>query len=208
MPAATALAAARRVAERPSLRWTAYELIRFHPAAFAALDDRAMAELAIGLGSWDSVDSFARTLSGPAWVRGLISDRLVDEWAASPDRWLRRAALVSTVALNRPNEGGRVDARRTLAVCGRLVADRDDMVVKALSWALRELGRQDAAPVRAFVAEHEAGLAPRVKREVGPQAPHRPQEPGRPEAGGPGRLNIPRRAAFPQYPVANPSLLP
>ena len=164
--------------------------------------------LAIGLDSWDSVDSFARTLSGPAWVRGLISDRLVDEWAASPDRWLRRAALVSTVALNRPNEGGRVDARRTLAVCGRLVADRDDMVVKALSWALRELGRQDAAPVRAFVAEHEAGLAPRVKREVGHKLRTGLKNPGARRRAGPAALNIPRRAAFPQYPVANPSLLP
>jgi 3-methyladenine DNA glycosylase AlkD len=41
------------------------------------------------------------------------------------------------------------------------------MVVKALSWALRELGRQDAAPVRAFLDRHDGALAPRVKREVG-----------------------------------------
>lgn len=161
------LAAARRIAEEPSLRWTAYELIRFHRLAFAALDDEILAELAVGLDSWDSVDAFARTLSGPAWVHGRMTDDLVDRWAASPDRWLRRAALVSTVALNRPREGGRVDARRTLAVCERLVADRDDMVVKALSWALRELGRQDPAPVRAFLSQCEAVLAPRVKREVG-----------------------------------------
>jgi len=166
-PADFVLAAARRIAEQSSLRWAAYELIRFHRAAFAALDDEILAEFAAGLNSWDSVDSFARTLSGPAWAHGRMTDSLVDRWAASPDRWLRRTALVSTVALNRPREGGRVDAPRTLAVCTRLVADRDDMVVKALSWALRELGRQDPEPVQAFLAEHEAGLAARVKREVG-----------------------------------------
>ena len=165
-PADFVLAAARRIAEQRSLRWAAYELIRFHRAAFASLDDRFLADLAVGLDSWDSVDAFARTLSGPAWAHGRMSDSLVDRWSASPDRWLRRAALVSTVSLNRPREGGRVDAPRTLAICERLVADRDDMVVKALSWALRELSRQDPESVRAFIARHEAGLAPRVKREV------------------------------------------
>jgi 3-methyladenine DNA glycosylase AlkD len=166
-PADLVLDAARRIIEQSGLRWAAYELIRFHRVAFAAVDDEILAGLAVGLDSWDSVDAFARTLSGPAWAQGRMSDRLVDRWAASPDRWLRRAALVSTVALNRPNEGGRVDPKRTLAVCEMLVGDRDDMVVKGLSWALRELGRQDPEPVRAFLERHDAALAARVRREVG-----------------------------------------
>ena len=166
-PADFVLAAARCIAEQSALRWAAYELIRFHPSAFAALDDEILGELAMGLDSWDSVDAFARTLSGPAWGHGRMTDRLVDRWTASPDRWLRRAALVSTVALNRPKEGGRVDAPRTLAVCERLVDDRDDMVVKALSWSLRELGRQDSAAVDAFLERHGTSLAARVRREVG-----------------------------------------
>jgi 3-methyladenine DNA glycosylase AlkD len=40
------------------------------------------------------------------------------------------------------------------------------MVVKALSWSLRELAKRDHVRVRAFVAEHEKRLAPRVLREV------------------------------------------
>ncbi len=47
-----------------------------------------------------------------------------------------------------------------------LVKDRDDMVVKALSWALRELARRDPESVREFLAEHREELAPRVLREV------------------------------------------
>jgi hypothetical protein len=46
---------------------------------------------------------------------------------------------VSTVALNVRSRGGSGDVPRTLAVCRFLVADPDDMAVKALSWALREL---------------------------------------------------------------------
>jgi 3-methyladenine DNA glycosylase AlkD len=166
-PGDIVLEAAGRIAQVPSLRWIAYELVRFHPGAFAGLDDALVDGFAVGLDSWDSVDAFGRTLSGPAWVAGRVGDGLIERWSNSSDRWLRRAALVSTVSLNRPNEGGRVDPPRTLAVCSRLVADRDDMVVKALSWALRELGRQDAAPVRAFLDKHDGALAPRVKREVG-----------------------------------------
>jgi 3-methyladenine DNA glycosylase AlkD len=40
------------------------------------------------------------------------------------------------------------------------------MVVKALSWALRELAKRDPSAVREFVRENEARLAPRLLREV------------------------------------------
>jgi 3-methyladenine DNA glycosylase AlkD len=59
------------------------------------------------------------------------------------------------------------DAIRTLVVCRALAADRADMVVKALSWALRELARRDPQAVKAFMAEQGEALAPRVRREVG-----------------------------------------
>ena len=75
-------------------------------------------------------------------------------------------ALVSTVALNMRSHGGYGDAERTLAICRLLVEDYDDMVVKALSWALRELVGHDSKAVRAFLGEHEGVLAARVKREV------------------------------------------
>jgi 3-methyladenine DNA glycosylase AlkD len=47
-----------------------------------------------------------------------------------------------------------------------LSGDRDDMVVKALSWALRALAVRDPDAVRAFLVEYEDRLAPRVLREV------------------------------------------
>ena len=167
LPAAFILDVAGRIAHRPALRWTSYELIRCHRAAFRSLDEAMVDAFSVGLDSWDSVDAFARTLSGPAWAQGLIGDDLVHRWARSRDLWLRRTALVSTVALNRPADGGTEDAPRTLAVCERLVEDREAMVVKALSWALRELGRREPRAVEDFLTAHEDRLAARVKREVG-----------------------------------------
>ena len=147
-------------------RWLAYELIAGHEAAFQSLGEAELEEFGQGINSWGSVDSFARTLAGPAWLRGQVSDDLIARWAHSEDRWWRRAALVSTVALNVRSRGGKGDIERTLAVCCLLVSDHDDMVAKAMSWALRELVVHDADAVRGFLSEHEDVLAARVKREV------------------------------------------
>ncbi len=51
-------------------------------------------------------------------------------------------------------------------MCRLLVDDHDDMVVKAMSWALRELIVHDPEAVRGFLTEYEDHLAARVKREV------------------------------------------
>jgi 3-methyladenine DNA glycosylase AlkD len=165
-PVACVLDLARELKETHGHGWVAYELIRKHGAAFRSLGEAELEALGQGMDSWSSVDSFARTLSGPAWLHGQVSDALIHRWARSEDRWWRRAALVSTVALNVRSRGGTGDVPRTLAVCRLLVEDHDDMVVKALSWALRELVAHDPEAVRAFLGGHDEVLAARVKREV------------------------------------------
>ena len=147
-------------------RWVAYELIRYHQGAFGGLDAASLEELGRGMDSWWSVDAFARLLSGPVWLDGRISDEVIHRWARSEDRWWRRAALVSTVALNVRSHGGYGDVPRTLAVCRILVDDHDDMVVKAMSWALRALVPHDPDAVSQFLEATEDVLAARVVREV------------------------------------------
>jgi 3-methyladenine DNA glycosylase AlkD len=143
----------------------AYELILYHPSALSAVRARDLRRLGANMSSWGEVDTFA-AVAGPAWRNGQISDKTIGGWARSPNRWWRRAALVSTVPLNVKAQGGTGDAGRTLAVCRILVADRDPMVVKALSWALRALAVRDPGAVRAFVKQNEGELASLVKREV------------------------------------------
>jgi 3-methyladenine DNA glycosylase AlkD len=147
-------------------RWVAYELVHHHRGARSMLDAAAVKQLGRGLDSWGAVDAFARYISGPAWQQGRLPDALIQGWAASDDRWWRRAALVSTVPLNLRAAGGTGDTRRTLDICERLVDDRDDMVVKALSWALRELVIWDRAAVHQFLTDHNSRLAARARREV------------------------------------------
>ena len=121
------------------LRGWAYEVVHFHRPTLRVLDAATIESLGEGIADWASVDVFGGYLSGPAWVNRQISDQDVHRWARSKDRWWRRTALVATTGLNVKTRGGYGDAPRTLAVCEILADDRDDMVVKALSWALRVL---------------------------------------------------------------------
>jgi 3-methyladenine DNA glycosylase AlkD len=147
-------------------RFVAYELVHHHPKAPLHLSARRIERLGRGIASWDAVDCFAVYLSGPAWRRRSVPDSLIHRWARSPDRWWRRAALVSTVPLNSRAQGGAGDRRRTLRVCRLLERDRDPMVVKALSWSLRELAKRDPGAVRGYI-EARAGVLPAlVLREV------------------------------------------
>src|SRR5207244_11517104 len=117
-----------------------------------------------GMDSWDQVDCFATIVAGPAWRVGRIVDADVKDWAHSDDRWWRRAALVCTTRLNVRETSG--DPRRTLAVCKILIDDHDDMIVKAMSWALRALAKRDPQSVVTFIERYRVRLAPRVVREV------------------------------------------
>jgi 3-methyladenine DNA glycosylase AlkD len=165
-PAEFVLAVARALLAEYGHRSAAYELIANHREGFQRIGERELEELGQGIDSWWSVDSFARTLAGLAWLNGQVSDELIRKWAHSGDRWWRRAALVSTVALNTRSQGGMGDTEKTLAICSLLVHDHDDIVLKALSWALRSLVAHDPGAVAGFLEQHQDALAARVKREV------------------------------------------
>ncbi len=105
-------------------------------------------------------------VSGWVWREGQITNEDVLKWPNSENRWERRDAVVSTVPLNLKARGGTGDAKRTLMVCEKVVDDRDDMVVKALSWALRELSKSDKVAVQQFLDKYSSKLAARVKKEV------------------------------------------
>ncbi len=147
-------------------RFFGTELLHYHPDAFRKVDLKELERLGRGNSDWGSVDMFACFLSGPAWRNHQISDEAIEKWAQSNDLWWRRTAIVSTVPLNSRARGGTGDALRTLKVCKLLVDDREEMVVKALSWALRELGKRNQTAVKNFLVEYDSSLAPRVKRDV------------------------------------------
>jgi 3-methyladenine DNA glycosylase AlkD len=144
----------------------AFEVLEKHKNARRSLTLEEIEGFSEGMDNWVTVDYFAGMLAGPAWREGQIADEMIEAWAVSADRWRRRAAVVCTFALNQKARGGTGDPERTLKICSLVVDDHDDMVTKALSWALRELSKREPEPVIAFVDRHEDRLAKRVVREV------------------------------------------
>ena len=151
--------AAAKLLKANGLDWFGWELIYAHKPTLKTIDIKTVEAMGQGMDSWYDTDGWGMILAGPAWVLGRIADADVKRWAKSSDMWWRRAALVATTGLNNKSRGGRGDAERTLAIVAMMIDEREDMIVKAVSWALRMLALWQPEAVAAFVAEHEDRLA-------------------------------------------------
>lgn len=144
----------------------AFLLLWKNKDALRLLGLKDIEELGQNIDNWVTVDTLSVLISGWAWREKQISNKDVLNWLQSESRWWRRTAVVSTVALNLKARGGTSDAKRTLLICKEVINDRDDMIVKALSWALRELSKSDKPAVEDFMNKYDEQLAGRVRREV------------------------------------------
>lgn len=147
-------------------RQTGYELIASHRAARESLVPKRIEALGQGIDNWACVDSFCCTLVGRAWREGKVSDATIMRWSRSRDLWWCRAAVVATVPLNIKSHGGMGDTARTIMVCKALLNDKEIMVQKAISWALRSLVPWDREAVQVFLTEHSGSVSALVRREV------------------------------------------
>jgi 3-methyladenine DNA glycosylase AlkD len=103
--------------------------------------------------NWDLVDSSAEYILGE-----FLLDRpraLLYELAASQSLWERRVAIISTFSFIKHG-----DASTTFDIAEVLLADRHDLIQKAVGWALREVGaRIDRRLLCAFLDLHVAALS-------------------------------------------------
>ncbi|QGY44640.1 hypothetical protein GM418_13490 [Maribellus comscasis] len=143
-----------------------YELLWKNKKALAKLNQAQILELGNTLDNWVSVDSYSTMIAGWHWREGTLPDSQILKWLKSGNHWLRRAAVVCTISLNLRSKGGTGDTKRTLMVCEKVIDDRNDLVVKALSWALRELSKNDKPAVEDFLIKYQDRLHSRVVREV------------------------------------------
>ncbi|HTI22464.1 MAG TPA: DNA alkylation repair protein [Kutzneria sp.] len=98
--------------------------------------------------NWDLVDSSACQLLGE-WL--VDRDRSVlDRLAGSESLWERRIAVIATFAFIR-----RGDQEWTLRIADRLVADRHDLIHKAVGWMLREVGNRDRDAEVTWLIRHQ-----------------------------------------------------
>ena len=119
-----------------------------------------------GLDNWEVTDGLGVRTLGP-WLLADPEARLDHLWdlIADENMWSRRLALVATTWLNRGYQGFSAPDL-TLGLIDRVKDERDPMITKAVSWALREVIRAHPDRVDAYVQENQDALAVHVVREV------------------------------------------
>ncbi|MCP4313356.1 MAG: DNA alkylation repair protein [Bacteroidetes bacterium] len=148
------------------LQQLAFEYLDSNKKVLKSLSKNDIRELGKNLDNWLSVDYYSAVIVGFAWRENLITIDSVNKYLESEDFWIRRIALVATVSLNQKARGGLGDSEQTLEVCKNAVDDHEEMIVKAMSWALRELAKIEKEPVAEFLERYKDRLHRKVIREV------------------------------------------
>ena len=99
--------------------------------------------------NWDLVDCSAHKILGRAIYEGLQEVVILDRLAVSDILWERRIAIIATMYFIHK---GQLD--HTFRLAERLLADREDLMHKAVGWMLREAWKKDPAAVEAFLIKH------------------------------------------------------
>lgn len=144
----------------------AYEYVGKNDKLVAELTKNDLRLLNRNLDNWATVDCFGVYVHGKAWQLGILSTEDIIQLAKVNDLWQRRLAIVSTIPLNQKSSGGIGDPDRTLQICDFVIDDHRDLIVKAVSWALRKLGTVEPEIVKAYIIKHESRLHKRILREV------------------------------------------
>ena len=99
------------------------------------------------INNWDLVDTSAPYIMG-IYLHGR-DKQVLYALVASSSLWERRIAMIATFFFIRQNQF--VDA---LAIAKLLLADKEDLIHKAVGWMLREIGKRDRAVETAFLQGH------------------------------------------------------
>jgi 3-methyladenine DNA glycosylase AlkD len=90
--------------------------------------------------NWATTDLICGALIGPLLVRRPELDRRMRAWARASNMWVRRASIVGLIP--RVRRGESLDLVYDIA--RHLHGDREDLIQKAVGWALREAGKTDS----------------------------------------------------------------
>jgi 3-methyladenine DNA glycosylase AlkD len=122
----------------------------------AAVSEAQMEEWVVAFDSWDVCDQVTSNL----FDKTPFAYNKVREWSTAADEWVKRAAFATAAALavqdkRAPDE----QFIAILALVRREAGDGRNFVKKAVNWALRNIGKRNAALHAAALDTAEAILA-------------------------------------------------
>ncbi len=103
------------------------------------------------LHGWSKVDSYVGSFFQP--LLEIYPDtllQLAQEWNRSPNQWLRRTSVV--LFTRKIGSSGRY-TEEALALCENLVFDPEDLVLKGVGWALKDILVSNPARVITYIKE-------------------------------------------------------
>jgi 3-methyladenine DNA glycosylase AlkD len=107
---------------------------------------------------WDTVDSIRSAAVGPLVERYPSLLSVINEWAASDNRWLVRSAIIHQLGYHE-----RTDVDLLFRLCRMHAHQKEFFIAKGIGWALREYSYTDADAIENFIAS--TPLQPLSKRE-------------------------------------------
>jgi 3-methyladenine DNA glycosylase AlkD len=134
---------------------------KLSPAERWALGERFLPQV----GHWEACDQLCAALLGEALAQDAKYMDLLEGWVDAENIWVRRAALVATVYLRRAKFSPEVALdldQRTLAMCARLLDDRERYIRKAVDWAIREVVGRHYAQALEWMMAQAAGVPSRT----------------------------------------------
>jgi 3-methyladenine DNA glycosylase AlkD len=144
-------------------RMAAVELLTLAVRRLTADDLPAVANLLRESGTWALVDGLACNVAGAIALRDPSSWPLIDAWAADPEFWVRRSALLALLPGIR---AGRPDLARFTRYAEPMLAEREFFIRKAIGWVLREISRRDPEWVAGWTARHVRDMSGVTFREA------------------------------------------
>lgn len=101
--------------------------------------------------SWGMTDDFCLSVSQPLLaLREKEMMKLLEKWNKSGNMWKRRASVV-TFTRKTAESGKFID--KTIEFCDRLIWDKEDLVQKAVGWALKDGMRADKKKIINYVKD-------------------------------------------------------
>lgn len=104
--------------------------------------------------NWATTDSMCGSLIGPLLVAHPELAARVAMWSRDRNLWVRRASIVGLIPLARRGRG----LHRVYGVARRLHSDREDLIQKAVGWALREAGKADMSRLERYLRANGAKI--------------------------------------------------
>jgi 3-methyladenine DNA glycosylase AlkD len=103
---------------------------------------------------WATTDAICGLLLGPLLLQHPALGARMRVWARDRNMWVRRASIVGLIPCARRGES--LDL--VYEIARHLHADREDLIQKAVGWALREAGKTDMPRLERYLRANGAAI--------------------------------------------------